>query len=58
MDAELRRLGKDVRLVVFADEGHRRDYGNWRNAIRHYGEIERFLARCLGGRALPERAGS
>jgi dipeptidyl aminopeptidase/acylaminoacyl peptidase len=58
MDAELRRLGKDVRLVVFADEGHRRDYGNWRNAIRHYTEIERFLARCLGGRAPAEAAGS
>jgi dipeptidyl aminopeptidase/acylaminoacyl peptidase len=58
MDAELRRLGKDVRLVVFPDEGHRRDYGNWRNAVRHYGEIERFLARCLGGRVTPEPAGS
>jgi dipeptidyl aminopeptidase/acylaminoacyl peptidase len=58
MDAELRRLGKDVRLVVFADEGHRRDYGNWRNAIRHYGEIERFLARCLGGRAPDQAEGS
>jgi len=24
----LRRAGKDVRFVVFPDEGHRRDYGN------------------------------
>ncbi len=36
--------------VVFSDEGHRRDYGNWRNAIRHYTEGESFLADCLGGR--------
>jgi len=43
-----------VRYVVFSDEGHRRDYGNWRNAIRHYTEVEGFLADCLGGR----RAGS
>jgi dipeptidyl aminopeptidase/acylaminoacyl peptidase len=58
MEAELRRLGKDVRLVAFRDEGHRRDYGNWRNAIRHYGEIERFLARCLGGRVAAARRGA
>ena len=32
--------------------------GNWRNTIRHYSEIERFLARCLGGRVPAERAGS
>jgi hypothetical protein len=36
--------------VVFPDEGHRRDYGNWRNALRHYAEVEEFLASCLGGR--------
>jgi dipeptidyl aminopeptidase/acylaminoacyl peptidase len=47
----LQRAGKDVRFVVFPDEGHRRDYGNWRNAIRHYAEVERFLAACLGGRS-------
>jgi dipeptidyl aminopeptidase/acylaminoacyl peptidase len=50
MVAALRAAGKDVRFVVFPDEGHRRDYGNWRNAITHYAEVERFLADCLGGR--------
>ncbi len=50
MEVALRRHGQEVRLVVFPDEGHRRDYGNWRNALRHYAEIEVFLARCLGGR--------
>lgn len=41
---------REAGYVVFPDEGHRRDYGNWRNVIRHYTEIERFLAGCLGGR--------
>jgi dipeptidyl aminopeptidase/acylaminoacyl peptidase len=50
MVAALRRAGKDVRYVVFPDEGHRRDYGNWRNALRHYADVEDFLAGCLGGR--------
>jgi len=50
MVAALREAGKDVRYVVFPDEGHRRDYGNWRNALRHYSEVENFLAGCLGGR--------
>ena len=50
MVAALRTAGKDVRYVVFPDEGHRRDYGNWRNALRHYSEVEEFFARCLGGR--------
>ncbi len=50
MVAALRQAGKDVRFVVFPDEGHSRSYGNWRNAIRHYTEVERFLAGCLGGR--------
>jgi hypothetical protein len=40
--------------VVFPDGGHRRDYGNWRNAIRHDTVVEGFLTDCLGGR----RAGS
>lgn len=50
MAKALERAGKQVRLVVFPDEGHRREYGNWRNAIRHYEEVERFLAACIGGR--------
>jgi len=50
MAEALRKAGKDVRLLVFPDEGHRGDYGNWRNALRHYREVEDFLAPCLGGR--------
>jgi dipeptidyl aminopeptidase/acylaminoacyl peptidase len=50
----LRGAGKTVRLVVFPDEGHRRTYGNWRNLIRHYREVEVFLGQCLGGRVGPE----
>jgi dipeptidyl aminopeptidase/acylaminoacyl peptidase len=53
MVAALQQAGKDVRFVVFPDEGHSRSYGNWRNAIRHYAEVEDFLARCLGGRRSP-----
>ena len=53
MVAALQQAGKDVRFVVFPDEGHSRRYGNWRNAIRHYTEVEDFLARCLGGRRSP-----
>jgi dipeptidyl aminopeptidase/acylaminoacyl peptidase len=51
----LRRAGKDVRFVVFGDEGHQRDYGNWRNAMRHHAEMETFLAECLGAGALAGR---
>ena len=50
MITALNQAGKDVRSVVFPDEGHRREYGNWRNALRHYSEVESFLAGCLGGR--------
>lgn len=50
MVAALRQAGKDVRYVTFPDEEHRRQYGNWRNAVRHYAEVEDFLAGCLGGR--------
>jgi dipeptidyl aminopeptidase/acylaminoacyl peptidase len=53
MVAALRRAGKEVRYVVFPDEGHTREYGNWRNAVRHYAEVEDFLAGCLGGRTSP-----
>ncbi|MGH7324154.1 MAG: S9 family peptidase [Candidatus Rokuibacteriota bacterium] len=50
MVAALRQAGKEVRYVAFADEGHRRQYGNWQNAVRHHAEVEDFLAGCLGGR--------
>ena len=49
----LQREGKDVRYVVFPDEGHSRGYGNWRNLMRHYREVELFLGRCLGGHIGP-----
>ena len=45
----LQREGKDVRFVILPDEGHLRAYGNWRNLIRHYREVEVFLGQCLGG---------
>jgi dipeptidyl aminopeptidase/acylaminoacyl peptidase len=46
----LRRAGKDVEYLEFTDEGHTRDFGNWRNSVRLYRAMERFLARHLGGR--------
>jgi dipeptidyl aminopeptidase/acylaminoacyl peptidase len=49
MVAALRQAGKDVRYITFPDEGHRRQYGNWRNAVRHYAEVEDFLAGCWAG---------
>jgi dipeptidyl aminopeptidase/acylaminoacyl peptidase len=53
MAEALQAAGKTVRLVVIPDEGHRRTYGNWRNLIRHYREVELFLGQCLGGRVGP-----
>jgi dipeptidyl aminopeptidase/acylaminoacyl peptidase len=44
----LQREGKDVRFVTLSDEGHSA-YGNWRNLIRQYREVEVFLGQCLGG---------
>ena len=46
----LRQAGKDVEYLEFPDEGHGRDFGNWKNAVRLYRAMERFLARHLGGR--------
>jgi dipeptidyl aminopeptidase/acylaminoacyl peptidase len=46
----LRRAGKDVEYLEFPDEGHTRNFGNWKNAVRLYRAMERFLARHLGGR--------
>lgn len=54
----LQREGKDVRFVVFSDEGHSRSYGNWRNLMRHYREVEVFLGQCLGGRVGPAPRGN
>jgi len=44
----LRRAGKDVEYVVFADEGH--GAFDWRNNVRLFETVERFLARHLRGR--------
>ena len=53
----LQREGKDVRFVILPDEGHLRAYGNWRNLIRHYREVEVFLGQCLGGGVGPAPGG-
>jgi dipeptidyl aminopeptidase/acylaminoacyl peptidase len=47
MASALHRHGKDFRFVILDDEGHSWNYGNWRNSLRHYGEIESFLDACL-----------
>jgi dipeptidyl aminopeptidase/acylaminoacyl peptidase len=52
MARALLEAGKDARLVLIDDEGHLNSYGNSRNAVRKYGEVELFLARCLGGRQM------
>jgi len=54
MARALLEAGKDARLVLIGDEGHRNSFGNWRGAVRKYGEVELFLARCLGGRQMRE----
>ena len=49
----LRRAGKEVEYLVFADEGH--GGFDWRNNVKLFEAVERFLARHLGGRvAAPE----
>jgi dipeptidyl aminopeptidase/acylaminoacyl peptidase len=49
----LRRVGKEVEYIVFADEGH--GSFDWRNNVKLFEAVERFLARHLGGRgAVPE----
>jgi len=54
MAKALLEAGRDARLVLLDDEGHLNSYGNFRNAVRKYGEVELFLARCLGGRQMRE----
>jgi dipeptidyl aminopeptidase/acylaminoacyl peptidase len=44
----LQKAGKDVRYLLLPDEGHTWTFGNWRNAIRVYAEVEKFLGQCLG----------
>jgi dipeptidyl aminopeptidase/acylaminoacyl peptidase len=47
--AELRRLGRPVQYMTFADEGH--SVRKWRNRLALWREVEDTLASCLGGRS-------
>ncbi|MDM0019845.1 S9 family peptidase [Variovorax saccharolyticus] len=47
--AELQRLGRPVRYMSFADEGH--SVRKWRNRLALWREVEDTLAGCLGGRS-------
>ena len=47
--AELQRLGRPVRYMSFADEGH--SVRKWRNRLALWREVEDTLATCLGGRS-------
>lgn len=49
MVAALRKLGKPVKYVTFAGDGHGND--KWSNNLAMYREMEDFLAGCLGGRS-------
>lgn len=49
MVAALRRAGKDVEYLLFADEGH--GVTHWANRLRFYRRLEDFLAQHLGGRS-------
>lgn len=45
----LRKLGRPVQYLLFADEGH--SISKWRNRLAMWREIEDHLATCLGGRS-------
>lgn len=47
--AELQRLGRPVRYMTFADEGH--SVRKWRNRLALWREVEDTLAGCLDGRS-------
>jgi dipeptidyl aminopeptidase/acylaminoacyl peptidase len=47
--AALKRQGKPVEYLLFADEGH--SIRRWQNKITMYRKMEDFLAQCLGGRS-------
>jgi dipeptidyl aminopeptidase/acylaminoacyl peptidase len=49
MVAALQKLGKPVRYVTFAGDGHGND--KWSNNLTLYREMEDFFAACLGGRS-------
>ena len=47
----LRKAGKEVEYMLFADEGH--GFARPENRLKFYAAAEKFLARHLGGRAEP-----
>lgn len=49
MVAALQKLGKPVKYVTFAGDGHGND--KWSNNLTLYREMEDFFADCLGGRS-------
>jgi dipeptidyl aminopeptidase/acylaminoacyl peptidase len=51
MAAAMRRAGKSVEYVVYADEGH--GLARAENRLHFYARAEAFLARHLGGRCEP-----
>ncbi|MDH3283487.1 MAG: prolyl oligopeptidase family serine peptidase, partial [Acidobacteriota bacterium] len=48
---EMRSRNKEVRYVLFPDEGH--GFARPENRLQFYGITEEFLARHLGGRSEP-----
>jgi dipeptidyl aminopeptidase/acylaminoacyl peptidase len=49
--AAVRKKGKDVEYLLFGDEGH--GFARPENRMAFYASAEAFLAKHLGGRALP-----
>ena len=47
--AALRKLGRPVQYMEFANEGH--GIRKWRNRVAMWCQIEDTLAQCLGGRS-------
>jgi len=45
----MRKAGKDVKYILFPNEGH--SIRNWQNRVIFYRKLEDFLARHLGGRS-------
>jgi dipeptidyl aminopeptidase/acylaminoacyl peptidase len=51
MVAALRKARREVIYVVYSDEGH--GFARPQNELDFYGRVEEFLAKNLGGRAVP-----
>ena len=47
MVAELRKAGKPVDYLVFANEGH--SLRDWKNISTYFRKLEKFLGTHLGG---------